>query len=127
MFYCFSERFLCSVGGKIENSSIGCVDEVVSYGTVRYYFPVVDYSYRFCGEDYKSSKVAHDIKSFWFESKVDAAELLERIHSENAVYVSKQRPGSSVLLKGLSARRLQHHCIQVFSGLFFVVVAAFFY
>ena len=127
LFLYYSERLWESVKCEIERSSIGYVDEVVGYGTVRYYFPEVGYSYQYSGKHYRSKKVAHDIKSFWFESKVDAAEILDRINFETVAYVSGISPGSSVLLKGLSTKRLQHHCVMAFSGLFLVIVAIFFY
>jgi len=125
LFFLFNERSWSAVKCKIDESGIKVKDEVLRYGTARYYVPVVRYSYEFCGKYYTSSRLANDIKSFWFDSEGDAKNIIDKISSDNVVYVSRRKPSTSVLLKGVSSKRLQHHCVLFFSGAFLFVVSAF--
>ena len=111
-----------SVSISVSGCGIGVDEEVGHYGLLRWYRPVVSYSYSVQGEEYASEVVCVDKKSLWCSEESDAKFLLNDILEGGQAYYNPKKPGSSVLVVGLSRRRVSHYLSFVVGGLLVIGV-----
>jgi hypothetical protein len=87
------------------------------YQKIKYFFPLIEYTYEFDGEKYTSNNVSFDIQNIWipevdsFGNKTNDDQKswsAWAVGSKIDVYVDPKRPSNSIVYKGLSKKRKSH-------------------